>query len=89
RNSIKAAERTEKTRLFSYATKGLVPEGGVFLGVTFPENSSLIQNFTATLTDAAADKERAKKMYLDTLAPGTIKSIVDARQLYLAWHKEA
>lgn len=55
-----------------FHSTGLAPEGDVFLSVTFPENSSLIQNFTATLTGAAADEERAKKMYLDTLAPGTV-----------------
>ena len=55
-----------------FHSTGLAPEGDVFLSVTFPENSPLIQNFTATLTDAAADEERAKKMYLDTLAPGTV-----------------
>ena len=59
-----------------FHSTGLAPEGDVFLSVTFPENSSLIQNFTATLTDAAADEERAKKMYLDTLAPGTVSPLV-------------
>ena len=55
-----------------FHSTGRAPEGDVFLSVTFPESSSLIQNFTATLTEAAADEERAKKMYLDTLAPGTV-----------------
>lgn len=57
---------------YGFHSTGLAPEGDIFLSVTFPENSSLIQNFTATLTEAAADEERAKKMYLDTLAPGTV-----------------
>lgn len=57
---------------YGFHSTGLVPEGDIFLSVTFPENSSLIQNFTATLTEAAADEERAKEMYLDTLAPGTV-----------------
>lgn len=39
---------------------GLAPEGDVFLNITFPENFSLIQNFTATLSDAAADEDRAR-----------------------------
>ena len=59
-------------KIWFHSTSGVAPEGDVFLSVTFPENSSLIQNFTATLTNAATDEERAKKMYLDTLAPGTV-----------------
>ena len=62
---------------------GLAPEGDVFLNITFPENSSLIQTFTATLSDAAADEDRAKKMYLETLAPGTVSPPV-----YLCQHKD-
>ena len=62
---------------------GLAPEGDVFLNITFPENFSLIQNFTATLSDAAADEDRAKKMYLDTLAPGTVSPPV-----FLCQHKD-
>ena len=70
-------------KIWFHSTSGVAPEGDVFLSVTFPENSSLIQNFTATLTDAAADEERAKKMYLDTLAPGTVSPPV-----YLCQHKD-
>ena len=59
-----------------FTPQGSPRKGDVFLNITFPENSSLIQNFTATLSDAAGDEERAKKMYLDTLAPGTVSPLV-------------
>ena len=62
---------------------GLAPKGDVFLNISFPENSSLIQTFAATLSDAAADEDRAKKMYLETLAPGTVSPPV-----YLCQHKD-
>ena len=55
---------------------GVAPEGDIFSAINLPENSSLIQRFTATLSDAAADAERAKKMYVESLAPGTVKTIV-------------
>ena len=61
---------------YGFHSTGLAPEGDVFLNITFPENFSLIQNFTATLSDAAADEDRAKKMYLDTLAPGAVSPLV-------------
>ena len=61
---------------YGFHSTGLTSEGDVFLNITFPENSSLIQNFTATLSGAAGDEERAKKMYLDTLAPGTVSPLV-------------
>ena len=61
---------------YGFHSTGLTLEGDVFLSITCPENSSLIQNFTATLSDAAGDEERAKKMYLDTLAPGTVSPLV-------------
>ena len=61
---------------YGFHSTGLTSEGDVFLNITFPENSSLIQNFTPTLSGAAGDEERAKKMYLDTLAPGTVSPLV-------------
>jgi len=104
-----------------FPSTGVAPEGDIFSSINLPENSTLIERFTATLSDAAGDAERAKKMYVDSLAPRTvraivllrytssvcatttpppsvshqlvfffvqIKSIFDARNLFLAWYKE-
>jgi len=47
---------------------GVAPEGDIFSNITLLENSALIASFTASLTDAAGDADRAKRMYLETLA---------------------
>ena len=59
-----------------FPSTGVAPEGDIFSSINLPANSSLIQRFTATLSDAASDAERAKKMYVDALAPGTVRTIV-------------
>ena len=103
-----------------FHSTGVTPEGDIISCINLPENSTLIPRFTAILNDAAGDAKRAKKMYVDSLAPGTvraivllcytwgvcakttsppsvshqrilclqIKSIFDARNLFLSWHKE-
>ena len=52
---------------------GVALKGDAFSCINLPENSKLIQRFTATLSDA---KKRTKKMYVDSLAPGTVTAIV-------------
>ena len=62
-----------------FPSTGVAPEGDIFSCINLPENSTLIQRFTAPLSNAAGDTERAKKMYVDSLAPGTGKTIVFLR----------
>ena len=59
-----------------FNSKGVALEGDTFSCINLPENSTFIQRFTATLSDAAGDTERTKKMYVDWLAPGTVRAIV-------------
>ena len=59
-----------------FHSKGVALEGDTFSCINLPENSTLIQRFTATLSDAAGDTERTKKMYVDSLAPVTVRAIV-------------
>ena len=59
-----------------FHSTGVALEGDTFSCINLPENSALIQCFTATLSDAAGDPERTKKMYVDSLAPGTVRVIV-------------
>ena len=59
-----------------FHSKGVALEGDTFSCINLPENGTLIQRFTATLSDAAGDTERTKKMYVDLLAPGTVRAIV-------------
>ncbi|KAJ7379499.1 hypothetical protein OS493_015287 [Desmophyllum pertusum] len=39
--------------------------------------------------DTVAQLEKAKKLYLETLAPGTLRSVIDARQLFVVWFTNA
>jgi len=55
-----------------FHSTGVAPEGDIISCINLPENSALIQCFTATLNDAAGDAETAKKMYVDSLPPGTV-----------------
>ena len=59
-----------------FHSKGVALEGDKFSCINLPENSTLIQRFTATLSDAAGNTERTKKMYVDSLAPVTVRAIV-------------
>ena len=59
-----------------FHSTGVALEGDTFSCINLPENSALIQCFTATLSDAAGNLERTKKMYVDSLAPGTVRAIV-------------
>ena len=59
-----------------FHSTGVALEGDTFSCINLPENSALIQYFTATLSDAAGNLERTKKMYVDSLAPGTVRAIV-------------
>ena len=59
-----------------FHSTGVTLEGDTFSCINLPENSALIQCFTATLSDAAGNLERTKKMYVDSLAPGTVRAIV-------------
>ena len=55
---------------------GVNPEGDVFSNITLAENSALIASFTASLTDATSNVDQAKRMYLELLAPGTMRPLV-------------
>ncbi|XP_078378323.1 uncharacterized protein LOC144661438 [Oculina patagonica] len=46
----------------------------------------MISSFSKTLHNTSAHLETARKMYLETLSPGTLKSVADARNLYITWH---
>ena len=59
-----------------FHSTGVTPEGDIISCINLPENSTLIPRFTAILNDAAGDAKRAKKMYVDSLAPGTVRAIV-------------
>lgn len=59
-----------------FHSTGVALEGDTFSCINLPENSALIQCFTVTLSDAAGNLERTKKMYVDSLAPGTVRAIV-------------
>ena len=59
-----------------FHSTGVALKGDAFSCINLPENSALIQRFTATLSDAAGNKKRTKKMYVDSLAPGTVTAIV-------------
>ena len=59
-----------------FPSTGVAQEGDIFSSITLRENSELIERFTASLSDAARDADRAKKMYVDSLAPGTVRTIV-------------
>ncbi|CAH3180440.1 unnamed protein product [Porites lobata] len=67
---------------------GCAPEGDVFARLSVKPGSKLLSNFAESLKsqDNKDDEDRAKNMYLESLAPGTIKSIVDSRGLFLTWY---
>ena len=59
-----------------FLSTGVTPEGDIISCINLPENSTLIQRFTTTLNDAAGDAKRVRKMYVDPLAPGTVRAIL-------------
>ena len=59
-----------------FHSTGVTPKGDIISYINLPENSTLIQCFTATLNDAAGNAKRAKKMYVDSLAPRMVRAIV-------------
>ena len=59
-----------------FHSTGVTPEGDIISCINLPQNSTLIQRFTTTLNDAAGDTKRAEKMYVDSLAPWTVRAIV-------------
>lgn len=78
RASQTAMHTTETLCFFS----GTIPEGDVF-GNVLIESNGLVANFQSTLTNAANNVERAKRMYLETLAPGTVRQVL--RYIKFAW----
>ncbi|CAH3021921.1 unnamed protein product [Porites evermanni] len=67
------------------------PERDVFVRLSVKTSSKLLSNFNESLKtqDNKDDEDRANNMCLESLAPGTVNSIVDSRGLFLTWHNHA
>lgn len=64
------------TQTVTFFPIGLAPEDDVF-SRTDLQNSSMLTRFAENLQSAgtAQDIQRAKNMYLETLAPGTVRNV--------------
>ncbi|KAJ7361963.1 hypothetical protein OS493_014613 [Desmophyllum pertusum] len=69
------------------ALNEITPPDDLFNSIT--TTGGFVANFQSNMGDTVAQLEKAKKLYLETLAPGTLRSVIDARQLFVVWFTNA
>ncbi|KAJ7381284.1 hypothetical protein OS493_001402 [Desmophyllum pertusum] len=70
------------------ALNEISPPGDLLSNVSAVPKGFVLQ-FQQNIGDTEAALGKATKMYLDSLAPGTLRSVIDARQLFIVWHAQA
>ena len=56
-----------------YFLLGIAPEDDILGSVSHRANNGMVARFQSSLQNNEEDSDRAKKMYLETLAPGTVR----------------